>query len=200
MRGLSITGQLRYAWVVGGGVCGGGCGSRRRRLARRRRSRSRRQRSRRQRSRRRSQRRGASWRRLARRRRSRQRSRRCFMWGRPVVVYGGGRYRASLCYVRRSKNLGGGGGGGGGGRRSAAVGRRRSAVGGGRRSAVGVLPLPGPPKGMIHCSGKKHAQTRPDKVTKGKVLSNLDQVFFDLPAAAGTPPGLSSGSHPVRGA
>ena len=38
-----------------------------------------------------------------------------------------------------------------------------------------------------------------DKVAKGKVLSNLDQVFFDLPAAAGTPPGLSSGSQPYWG-
>ena len=38
-----------------------------------------------------------------------------------------------------------------------------------------------------------------EKVTKGKVLSNLDQVFFDLPAAAGTPPGLSSGSQPYWG-
>jgi len=40
---------------------------------------------------------------------------------------------------------------------------------------------------------------RMEKVTKGKVLSNLDQVFFDLPAAAGTPPGLSSGSQPYWG-
>ena len=38
-----------------------------------------------------------------------------------------------------------------------------------------------------------------DKVAMGEVLSNLDQVFFDLPAAAGTPPRLSSGSHPVGG-
>ena len=40
---------------------------------------------------------------------------------------------------------------------------------------------------------------RMEKVTKGKVLSNLDQVFFDLPAAAGTPPGQSSGSQPYWG-
>jgi hypothetical protein len=40
---------------------------------------------------------------------------------------------------------------------------------------------------------------RTEKVTKGKVLSNLNQVFFDLPAAAGTPPGLSSGSQPYWG-
>ena len=40
---------------------------------------------------------------------------------------------------------------------------------------------------------------RIDKVAMGEVLSNLDQVFFDLPAAAGTPPGLSSGSQPYWG-
>jgi len=38
-----------------------------------------------------------------------------------------------------------------------------------------------------------------DKLAIGEVLSNLDQVFFDLPAAAGTPPGLSSGSQPYWG-
>ena len=40
---------------------------------------------------------------------------------------------------------------------------------------------------------------RIDKVAMGEVLSNLDQVFFDSPAAAGTPPGLSSGSQPYWG-
>ena len=46
--------------------------------------------------------------------------------------------------------------------------------------------------------GRTNTRTT-DKVAMGEVLSNLDQVFFDLPAAAGTPPRLSSGSHPVGG-
>ena len=91
-----------------------------------------------------------------------------------------------------------GGGGRGGGCRSGSASRTA-------RSALGrAAPLAAPQE--VYCieprvkSCKNLGHTNDGQSRYGgSAKSNLDQVFFDLPAAAGTPPGLSSGSQPYWG-